>query len=349
MANLTNEQILFLLQLKGLGVAKAHRLIKELKTPINDEIDLMSLVVNNATRLKLPNYTNDDFSVAKTRVEEILIKSEQNGIQIISSYDDEYPSILKDLSVPPLLLHIKGDIKKLSEMNGVAIIGTRQPTHYGTKIGNRLGKFCGERGFNVISGLAIGCDTAGHRGCLIANGTTTAILAHGLDTIYPKENKQLAYEILDKGGLWVSEYAVGTRSFSSFFVERDRIQAGLSKAVIVVETGIKGGTMHTVSFANDAKRIVAAYQHPLEAQSEKSQGNQMLISQGLAKPLVNSNDIEEILSRISSPKKDTFTIVKNGLSIANMLKDGLKQENHRLAARKDKNSYSYFANVNHNL
>ena len=102
--------------------------------------------------------------------------------------------------------------------------------------------------FNIVSGLAIGCDTAGHISIIDASGITTAVTAHGLDTVYPAENRGLAEKIYENNGILISEYFVNTRGLPNYFVERDRIQAGLSLGTIVIETDIKGGTMHTVNF-----------------------------------------------------------------------------------------------------
>lgn len=127
----------------------------------------------------------------------------------------------------------------MNDLTGVAIIGTRNPTPEGITAGEFLGEYFGSKGFNVVSGLAKGCDTAAHRGCLKGKGFTTAIVAHGLHTVYPKENKGLAVEIIASGGVLMSEYFTGTGSLSNYFIERDRLQAGLSKATIVVQMGLK--------------------------------------------------------------------------------------------------------------
>jgi DNA processing protein len=158
--------------------------------------------------------------------------------------DPQYPKLLESIAAPPIILNVLGNLDGLLTKPGVAVIGTRQPSSFGRQIGERIGYRLGESGINVISGLAIGCDTAGHTGCLQANGMTTAIVAHGLDTVYPKENKPLFQSILENNGCIVSEYMVKTRSLPTFFVERDRIQAGLSVATFVIETDVKGGTMH---------------------------------------------------------------------------------------------------------
>jgi len=150
-----------------------------------------------------------------------------------------------------------------------------------------------------VSGLAKGCDTAGHVGALRAHGITTAVLAHGLDSIYPKENRSLAENILSNDGLLISEYLVGQKPIGSFFVERDRIQAGLSDCVFVVETGIKGGTMHTVKYCLEYERILACLQHPQEMHNEiKVQGNRALIADQKGAPVFSVSDIKGLISMV---------------------------------------------------
>jgi DNA processing protein len=159
-----------------------------------------------------------------------------------------------------------------------------------------------ERGWCVVSGLAEGCDTEGHEGCLAAGGKTIAALAHGFGRIYPAKNKQLAERILESGGALITEYPPGTPPTRSSFIERDRLQSGLSLGIVVVETDIKGGTMHTVRHARDQGRGIAAISHPPEFVKEaKAQGNQQLIKDLIARPLANRDDLFRFAQEISRP------------------------------------------------
>jgi len=230
-----------------------------------------------------------------SRATAVMEASKKSGIRLVGFYDKLYPSRLRQISDPALVLSIKGEVTKLNELVAVAIVGTREPSNFGYRAGVRLGSFFGEAGCNVISGLANGCDTAAHIGCLAVGGVTTAVMSHGLDMVYPKENKVLAEEILHQGGLLISEYFIGQRPQNSFFVERDRIQAALAKAVVVVETDIKGGTMHTVKFATDYNRPVIAINHPAQHLTHpKTQGNQYLIKSGTALPLTDTASLEQL-------------------------------------------------------
>lgn len=298
MIKISESGLVGLLQLKGLGRNKLMKLVNNLSFEPKSIEDYYDILIENNNILKLPSFNKSDLQVAFDKGSDIVEKSENAGIKIISLFNDLYPSILKSIKDPPILLNAKGNISVLDSKIGIAIIGTRTPTTYGYKIGERLGKVLAEQGFNIVSGLAKGCDTSGHIGALNGKGTTTAILAHGLDYIYPKENKELANRIIENNGLLVSEYFVGAKPFRTSFVERDRIQAGLSKAIVVVETDIKGGTMHTVNYGIDYKKVVCAYNHPIQYQSDKSRGNQFLINNKNVIPLTDSNDIESLVNQL---------------------------------------------------
>ena len=289
-----------LLQLPRVGKKTVFKILDGLDFPIASDMDLFDVLEEKGSLLKLPTFSQSEFQKAMGEADEILEKSERENIAVISWYHKDYPEALKRMGQEkaPLVLNIKGDLQVLHEKKGVAVIGTREPTEYGQRVGERLGELFGGAGLNVVSGLALGCDTAGHRGCLKANGTTTAVMGEGLQKIYPKENKALASEILEKGGVLVSEYFIGATARPSNFVDRDRIQAGLSECVTVVETDIKGGTMHTVNFAMDFKRLLAAFNHTPEKQSDKSRGNQQIIREGKATGLANEADIRLLIERI---------------------------------------------------
>lgn len=159
-----------------------------------------------------------------------------------------------------------------------------------------MGERLGEMGFNIVSGLAKGCDTAAHKGCLRVKGFITGIVAHGLDTIYPNENRRLADEIVDAGGALISEYFIGSPIRSKNFQERDRLQAGLSVATIVIQTGMTGGTWHTVDATIRNNKILAAVKY--RDDSEKILGNKILIEQKGAYPITSEN-LDEFFRSIS--------------------------------------------------
>jgi DNA processing protein len=300
MITLSTELVLTLLELPSIGRKTAIKLIRGLSYSVS-RIEDMKDWLGEAfpTGKKIQAFSAIQFNQAFGEAKRILEGSEKKGINTLTFLHPHYPTLLKQSLDPPPVLYYKGNIQNLNALPGVAIIGTREPTHYGLERGEKLGSYFAEKGFNIISGLAKGCDAAGHRGALQAKGITTAVMGQGLDKIYPKENTKLAQDILDGGGAWVSEYHIFQPSKPSFFVERDRIQAGLSLGVIVVETDIQGGTMHTVQFCQDYHRILGAIGHPANLLSEpKSQGNQQLLRNKKALRIYSEPELKEFLNRL---------------------------------------------------
>lgn len=290
---LSTEQIVKILQLQSLGTGRALKVceIAKNKTIYNDS-DLQELILGciaNKWVKGLPVYSKTDFVRAFQQGLDILEKSNKAKITVLSCFDVEFPSKLSNIDKKPIVLSFKGNYQDLNSRPGIAIIGTREPTEPGRKTGEYCGEYFGKRGFNVVSGLAKGCDSAAHIGCLRVNGMTTAIVAHGLDIIYPKENKGLATEILDKGGVLLSEYFIGKGPKPNQFVERDRLQAGLALATIVIQTGIKGGTMHAVNATIESKKFLAAIKYNKPVDYDKISGNEMLIKESGAFPLTSES------------------------------------------------------------
>jgi DNA protecting protein DprA len=163
-------------------------------------------------------------------------------------------------------------------------VGTRDSTPTGEKVAFQIAKWLVEERWSVVSGLAKGIDAAAHRGALSKRGRTVAVMATPLDKVYPAENKQLAYEILDHDGCWVSEIPLGKSAHRGAFVRRDRIQSGMCVAVVPVQTDVEGGTMHTVGFAEKQGRLLLCPQ-PTEKERFLKQyaGVRCLIETGRAK------------------------------------------------------------------
>lgn len=301
---LTTDQILTLLQLAGCGRITTFNIANYASKFNHDIDDLKGLAefTNYCSsekivkRLKL--YSFEEFQQAESIAKNIIRKSDEAGIGIINYYENTFPKRLRNMVVgkqilSPILLHYKGNIC-CAEHNAVAIIGTREPTKEGVVSGEYIASYFAEKGFNIVSGLAVGCDTVAHRGALSVNGMTTAFLAHGLDTIYPKENKRLADEILEKEGLLLSEYPIGTKLSRNYLVERDRLQAGLAQATIVIQSGEKGGTMHAVKHSLSFKKPVYAvkYKSPELMNLENVRGNSLIVSQG--GKFIESNNLETV-------------------------------------------------------
>jgi DNA processing protein len=325
MAQINTEYIIKALQLPRIGRKTAFKLFDNLNFRISSDDELYDFICENSEKFRLPEYSSSDFERALKNYEEIEYANQKNGIKTISFYDDKYPELYKTIVDKPIVLNFIGDISNLNEMPSVAVIGTREPSESGAKAAIRFGEIFGEKGFNVVSGLAIGCDAGGHIGCLNKKGFTSSILAHGLDHIYPKENKPLADKILEGGGVLISEYFVGQKPLANYFVERDRLQAGLSNGIIVVETDIKGGTMHTVKFAKENNRRIAAFAHgkPELLIHPKTQGNQMLIREGTAISLGSLDEIENYAQLLKDDHEKRITSnVTTSKQNENLPKDG---------------------------
>lgn len=300
-----NKIVLVIMQLKGISrktILKSFSLLPNMDCTTEIVEKVVDRAAIEGTNIK--RYARTEIEKAIEKADNIIKNCENNDIKIVTYLDSEYPEKLKSIEDPPTILYYKGNISFLNELYSVAIIGTREPTEYGMKIARNLGSSFGKRNYVVVSGLAIGCDTGGHEGCLNEKGKTVAVMAGGLDKIYPAKNKLLAQRILDNGGALLSEYPPYTNIYKNFFIERDRLQSGLSDGVLVVETAEKGGTLHTVQFAIDYQRVLACYSHPLKYLNEtKTFGNQKLIKEGKAMAVGNDDELAEFRKRMENRKQ----------------------------------------------
>ncbi len=196
---------------------------------------------------------------------------------IITWDDPDYPARLKDIYDPPLVLYICGD-RKVFSRTGVAIVGTRNATRYGCETAFRFGYQLASAGYAIVSGMARGIDTEGHRGAVEAHGVTIGVLGGALDKFYPAENRKLAHRVIDEGGAIISEYPFGREPDRQTFPMRNRIVSGLSAGVLVVEAATASGTMITVDQALEQGRAVMAV--PGRVDSPTSQGCHKLIRNG---------------------------------------------------------------------
>jgi DNA processing protein len=288
--------LMALMKLRGVGRRNALRIVN---TPPSDP-DPERYRDDFMARAEQARVPENELVEAWKRTLEELKKSAAAGIRAVSIHDSDYPSRLRKIPDPPAVLFVKGNPQALHGSRLVAIVGTREPTSYGETVARRSGKTAVEAGFTVVSGLAHGCDTFGHEGCLDARGVGVAVMAHGLDKVYPAANRELASRLLELGGCLVSEYPVGMAPARTAFAERDRIQSGLSDGVFVIETDIKGGTMHTVRFSRDQQRPLACVAHPDKwLREDKTRGNQQMIAEGWAMPIPDGPALLEFLERIA--------------------------------------------------
>ena len=234
----------------------------------------------------------------------------------ITIKDDVYPECLKEISNPPLKLYYKGNLDLLKEERLIAVVGTRNPSSYGKLCCEYMVKKMTSANITVVSGFAKGIDSIAHKTSLLTDGKTIAVIASGLDIVYPASNLSLYREIEEKG-LILSEYEAGVKPFKGNFPQRNRIIAGLSKGTIVVESKNRGGSLITADLALEFNRDV--YAVPGDVFSEYSRGCNNLIRDSRAKSLSNINELLEDYSWEVEEKNDSNKYTKNQILILNCL------------------------------
>lgn len=228
-----------------------------------------------------------DFSNWNT-VDETIKKVNKGQINLVTFQDPDYPGLLKEIYDSPVLLYVLGDVKVLKNQS-LAVVGTRKPTSYGMQMAEYFTEAIVDKNVTVVSGLAYGIDTVAHKTCLDNGGKTVAVLGSGVDWIYPASNKKLARRIIDSGGAIISEYPLGTKPDFGHFPVRNRIVSGLSFGTLVVESGLKGGSMITAKIALDQNREVFVVPHANTNQA--GSGSNYLIKRGLGKLVQTVEDL----------------------------------------------------------
>ncbi|GAB2697838.1 DNA-processing protein DprA [Aliiglaciecola sp. 3_MG-2023] len=208
----------------------------------------------------------------------------------------DYPKLLAETPRPPFVLFGWGN-KKLLDSNQVAMVGSRNPSHYGKGCGFDFAQGLAQQGFTVTSGLAMGIDTCAHQGALSVGGNTLAVLGSGIDNLYPKRNVRLAEEIVENRGLILSEFRANTKPTPHNFPRRNRIVSGLSLGVLVIEAAIRSGSLITAKYAIEQNRDVFAI--PGNINNPLSEGAHLLIKEG-AKLVSSIEDIIEEFQNLNS-------------------------------------------------
>lgn len=230
--------------------------------------------------------------------------------------DDVYPQCLKEISNPPSKLYYKGNLDLLKEEKIIAVVGTRNPSSYGKLCCEYMVKRMTNANITIVSGFAKGIDSIAHKTSLLTGGKTIAVIASGLDIVYPASNLSL-YREIEENGLIISEYEEGVKPFKSNFPQRNRIIAGLSRGTIVVESKDRGGSLITADLALEFNRDV--YAVPGDVFSEYSKGCNNLIRDSKAKSLSNINELLEDYSWEIKEKNENNKYTKNQILILNSL------------------------------
>ncbi|MFA7572347.1 MAG: DNA-processing protein DprA [Lutispora sp.] len=222
------------------------------------------------------------------KIDRYLKKVKENDIKVYTIDEENYPQNLKNIYDPPPVLYVKGNIKD-RDADAIAIVGSRKASEYGLRTGEKLGMELAEAGITVVSGMALGIDSAAHKGALKGRGRTIAVFACGLNYIYPRSGISLAREIVKHGAI-ISEYPLGIDAIPQNFPARNRIISGMSKGVVVIEANERSGSLITADFALEQGREVFAV--PGNISAPNSKGTNELIKNG-AKLVASINDILE--------------------------------------------------------
>jgi DNA processing protein len=281
------KAVLRIFLVRGLGLRSANILIKHFKQPERvfdsrrDELEALGIPPDVADDVLSPKSAD--------RADAEWERAQALGVTIVDILDPSYPPLLREIFDPPIVLYLRGQ-KWDAALPQLAIVGTRRPTGYGLNCAERLAEDLAARGLAVTSGLARGLDAAAHRGALRA-GVTYAVFGSGLDFVYPKENRRLADLVVDNGAI-VSEFPLGTPPSPQNFPIRNRIIAGMSLGVMVVEAAEYSGSLITVRLGLEFGREIFAV--PGNITSAQSFGPHALIRQG-AKLVTGWEDVVEEL------------------------------------------------------
>jgi DNA processing protein len=284
-------ELRLLLEVEGIGPGKLRNLLarfrttgKVLSADYKSLIGVEGISTNLAGRIQRINKRYDEFY--------ILLKTELDRLSrlnasVVTVWDNEYPSVLKKIYDPPLMLYTIGNHNE-NDIYSIAVVGTRQPTSYGKVQTERIVSDLVQQGITIVSGMARGIDSVAHNRTLRENGRTIAVIGSGLDVVYPPENRKLFDEICEKG-MVISEYPLGTQPDAQNFPKRNRIISGLSLGTIVIESGISGGATQTASFALDQGKEVFAV--PGNLGVRQSEGTNLLIQKGEAALIRSAEDV----------------------------------------------------------
>ena len=327
MADILTERQAFMIMndLPNIGPITLNRLLEEFggdpRGILNAEKRRLQSVrgVGPETSAALLNWRTH-FDLAKE--EERLAKA---GATFITTRDEGYPKLLKEIHDPPIGLYRKGNY--LFEQPCIAVVGSRRTTLYGQSVAKKLGVDLARLGFCVVSGLARGIDTAAHEGALSVGGKTAAVLGCGIDIVYPPENLDLYRRIAETGAV-LSEFPFGRKADKQSFPMRNRVVSGISEAVVIVESDVQGGAMITARFAGEQGRLIFAV--PGRIDQATSHGCHQLIRDG-ATLLTSVDDILNELNYLDGLRPQAIT-TEGQVSVLEQLLPQLNETERKVAA-----------------
>lgn len=310
----------------GLGPTRACKLVEHFGSA--EAVLRAELTDLEATGIQAVSAQSIHTGKSAELAREEMAKAADANVVILCLDDPGYPPRLKEIYDPPIVLYVRGDSQVLSKP-GIAVVGTRHPTPYGSGMAERLACDLAAQGLVIISGMARGVDTAGHRGAISAKSATVAVFGTGVDVIYPKENSRLSEQILACGGALVSEFPLGTFAAPQNFPIRNRILSGMSLGVLVVEAAEYSGTRITARMALEQNRDLFAV--PGNVTNKNSWGPNTLIKQG-AKLVATWEDIwEDLPTEVKLALAPATTHESQGPSAASLFPDdGLPPHEKRI-------------------
>lgn len=290
---------LLLKKINGIGLIKARDIIESNILPKNmEEINDWLIEVLGREVLSVQNINKEELKIILEDINDLRDNSIKNNINILSILDDKYPPLLREIHDAPTLLYYKGKYECLVNRNIVAIVGTRYPTNNGKRVAVKTARYFSQLDYSIVSGLAMGCDTYVHRAVIEMKKKAVAVMPCGLDNIIPKTNIELADNILSNEGCLISEYEIGTPISKYNYINRNRIQSGISRGVIAIETPQNGGTVETMKLALKHHRLVGCYN--CDEIYENILGNIQYINEKKAMGYRNLKELDNIESIIRS-------------------------------------------------
>ena len=318
-------------QIEKIGDRRIYELIKHyesVESIFEDKEKNLKELIEKKFKFKVNDFSKSEIL---DKAENIIKKSEEHGIKILSLFDKEYPFNLKQIDNPPYILYYKGDLKKLRR-NSVSIVGTRNPTNESKKYAFDIASKLSALNITVVSGMAKGIDKEAHLGAISSLVNTAAVLGNGIDIVYPSENVKV-YNKLIESGIVVSEFEVGRKPDRMNFPRRNRIISGLSYATIMVEASSKSGALITVDYALNQGREV--YIAPYDEKLKEYFGNHKLYKEG-AKIIYDITDILEDFDSIFSNDDDYLKMKLKYFEGGNISNEKNIKENKIIKTQKNK-------------
>jgi DNA processing protein len=312
-ASLATGDIVKLLQIKSIGkstVLKIHDLLSS--EPGCEEINdafLHDFLLKHSEILNIQEISSGDIMRGINKGNEIIEANEKSGIKMISHFDQLYPNSLRSLASPPLIINAIGNIEVLNRPS-ITILAAKRPSNFALSISEKIGYYLGKNNVNVVCGLDSEYDMFVLLGCRKSHGMVVAVITEGIERVHLK-NETSVQEVLDNNGCLISEFMLNARNISNVFTNKAKVQLGISDAAIVIETDIDDEVMRVVRNSQEYNVKLAAFVHPDKKLTNKSRGNQILLSNGEASSISTTGDLDKLILAIDP----TYTIKQDNADI----------------------------------